>query len=169
MLVAPRVAVSFGRLVPLAEQDRKRWNTVMITEGISILQNALARDRPGEYQVQAAIAALHADAPSAAETDWTQIVEWYDELMALTASEVVRLNRAVAVGEADGARAGLAALAQVDPGVPRCAAVSAYLHERAGERKRAADEYAEAARRATSAAERDHLSRQAARLRAEKT
>jgi RNA polymerase sigma factor (sigma-70 family) len=165
---AARVTAS-GRLVPLAEQDRKRWNTVMITEGISILQNALARDRPGEYQVQAAIAALHADAPSAAETDWTQIVEWYDELMALTASEVVRLNRAVAVGEADGARAGLAALAQVDPGVPRCAAVSAYLHERAGERKRAADEYAEAARRATSAAERDHLSRQAARLRAEKT
>ena len=92
-------------------------------------------------------------------------MEWYDELVALTASDVVRLNRAVAIGEADGARAGLAALAQVDPSVPRYAAVSAYLHERSGEPDRAADEYADAARRATSEAERDHLNRQAARLR----
>jgi RNA polymerase sigma factor (sigma-70 family) len=155
-----------GRLVPLAEQDRDAWDTVMITEGVAILQSALARDRLGEYQAQAAIAALHADARTAAETDWTQIVEWYDELVHLTPSAVVRLNRAVAVGEADGPRAGLAALADVDPGVPRHTAVSAYLHERAGERDAAAAEYAEAARQATSEAERDHLSRAAARLRA---
>ena len=71
-------------------------------EGVKVLQAALARDRLGEFQAQAAIAALHADAPTAEETDWVQIVEWYDELARLTESPVVRLNRAVAVGEADG-------------------------------------------------------------------
>ncbi len=90
-----------GGLVPLAEQDRRRWDTSVIAEGVEILQAALARDRLGEFQVQAAIAALHADAPAAAETDWVQILEWYDELVRLTDSPVVRLNRAVAVGEAD--------------------------------------------------------------------
>ncbi|PVZ15016.1 RNA polymerase sigma factor [Actinomycetospora cinnamomea] len=154
-----------GRLVPLAEQDRSRWDTGLIAEGVAILQAALARDRLGDYQAQAAIAALHADAPSAAETDWVQIVEWYDELLRLTESPVVRLNRAVAVGEADGAHAGLAALAEVDPGVPRHAAASAYLHERAGDLERAADLYAEASRAATSVPERDHLTREAARVR----
>ena len=101
-----------GSLVPLAEQDRARWDTAAIAEGVAILQAALARDRLGEFQAQAAIAALHADAPTADETDWVQIVQWYDELVRLTGSPVVRLNRAVAVGEADGARAGLAALAE---------------------------------------------------------
>ncbi|MEV6709814.1 RNA polymerase sigma factor [Micromonospora wenchangensis] len=155
-----------GGLVPLAEQDRSRWDTGAIAEGVRILQAALARDRLGEFQAQAAIAALHADAPVAAETDWVQIVEWYDELVRLTDSPVVRLNRAVAVGEADGARAGLAALAAVDPAVPRHAAVTAYLHERAGDPVTAARWYAEAARRAAHLAERDHLVRQAARLNA---
>ncbi|GAA1219522.1 RNA polymerase sigma factor [Prauserella alba] len=154
-----------GRLVPLAEQDRRRWDTGLIAEGVEILQTALARDRLGEYQAQAAIAALHADAPAPAETDWPQIVEWYDELLRLTGSPVVQLNRAVAVGEADGPRAGLAALGEVDPGLPRHTAASAYLHERAGEIGRAADLYAEAARSATSVPERDHLIRRAARLR----
>src|SRR6201991_2640586 len=69
-----------GSLVPLAEQDRGQWNTGSIAEGVGILQAALARDRLGEFQAQAAIAALHADAPTAEETDWVQIVEWYDEL-----------------------------------------------------------------------------------------
>ncbi|MEV7270648.1 RNA polymerase sigma factor [Streptomyces bacillaris] len=153
-----------GSLVPLAEQDRGRWDTAAIAEGVRILQAALARDRLGEYQAQAAVAALHADAPTAAETDWVQIVEWYDELARLTPSPVVRLNRAVAVGEADGPRAGLAALAEVDGSLPRYAAVSAYLHERDGDRETAARLYAEAARKAQNAAERDHLTRQAARL-----
>src|SRR5699024_2155273 len=121
-------------------------------------------DRLGQYQAQAAVAALHADAPTAAETDWVQIVEWYDELLELTDTPVVRLNRAVAVGEADGPRAGLAALAEVDPGVPRHVAASAHLHERAGDLATAAGLYAAAARAATSTAERDHLVRQAARL-----
>ncbi|MFE2378159.1 RNA polymerase sigma factor [Streptomyces sp. NPDC059398] len=153
-----------GSLVPLAEQDRTRWDTRSIAEGVGILQAALARDRLGEFQAQAAIAALHADAPTAGETDWVQIVEWYDELAHLTDSPVVRLNRAVAVGEADGPRAGLAALRELDESLPRRSAVAAYLHERDGDTAEAARLYAEAARTASNLAERDHLTRQAARL-----
>lgn len=153
-----------GRLVPLAEQDRGRWDTTLIAEGVEVLQAALAQDRLGEFQAQAAIAALHADAPVAEETDWVQIVEWYDELLALTNSPVVRLNRAVAVGEADGPRAGLKALAELDDTLPRYSAVAAYLHERDGDRRTAAKLYAEAAGKASNLAEREHLTRQAARL-----
>jgi RNA polymerase sigma factor (sigma-70 family) len=153
-----------GSLVPLAEQDRTLWDTALITEGVELLQGALARDRLGEFQAQAAIAALHADARTAAETDWVQIVEWYDELVRLTGSPVARLNRAVAVGEADGPRAGLAALAELDPSLPRYTAVAAYLRERDGNPEEAARLYAEAARAAANLQERDHLTRQAARL-----
>ena len=155
-----------GRLIPLGEQDRSLWNIDLIAEGIAVLQVALGRDRVGEFQAQAAIAALHADARSAQDTDWPQIVGWYDELVRLTDSPVARLNRAVAVGEADGPRAGLAALAELDPGLPRYAAVAAYLHERDGELATAARLYGDAARSATSVAERDHLTRQGARLNA---
>jgi RNA polymerase sigma factor (sigma-70 family) len=153
-----------GTLVPLADQDRSLWDTALIEEGVAVLQAALARQRRGEYQLQAAIAALHADAPSAEETDWVQVVQWYDELLALTGSPVVRLNRAVAVGEADGPRAGLAALAEVDADLPRHRAASAYLHERAGDPATAARLYAEAAELATNLPERTHLTREAARL-----
>jgi len=153
-----------GSLVPLAEQDRSRWDTRLIAEGVDILQAALASDNLGEFQAQAAIAALHADAPIADETDWVQIVEWYDELVRLTDSPVARLNRAVAVGEADGPQAGLAALAELDPALPRYTAVAAYLHERSGDPETAARLYAHAADSASSVAERDHLTRQAARL-----
>ena len=100
------------------------------------------------------------------ETDWVQIVEWYDELVRLTDNPVVRVNRAVAVGEADGPQAGLTALAEVDRSIARYAAVEAYLRERAGELALAARLYADAARAATNRAERDHLTRQAARLHA---
>ncbi len=155
-----------GSLVTLRDQDRSTWDTVLIAEGVAVLQAALARDRLGEYQAQAAIAALHADAPRAAETDWVQIVEWYDELLLLTDSRVARLNRVVAVGEADGARAGLGALAEVDTTVPRYTAVAAYLHEKDGDTVAAARLYAEAARVAPNTAERDHLTREAARLNA---
>ena len=153
-----------GSLVPLAEQDRARWDTSLIAEGVEILQSALARDRLGEFQAQGAIAALHADAPRAEETDWVQIVSWYDELLRLTGSPIAALNRAVAVGEADGAKAGLAALAGVDPGLPRYTAASAYLHEKAGDLPAAARLYTDAARSAPNLAERHHLTRQAARL-----
>jgi predicted RNA polymerase sigma factor len=118
------------------------------------------------YSGDVDLAALHADAPAAAETDWVQIVEWYDELARLTGSPVVRLNRAVAVGEADGPRAGLEALAALDDSLPRYTAVAAYLHERDGDRAAAARLYAEAARKAPTLAERDYLTRQAARLNA---
>jgi RNA polymerase sigma factor (sigma-70 family) len=156
-----------GSLVPLAEQDRGLWDTRQIAEGVEVLQAALARDRLGEFQAQAAVAALHADARTTAETDWVQIVEWYDELVRLTDSPVAGLNRAVAVGEADGPRAGLAALSGLDPALPRYTAVAAYLHERDGDRLTAARLYAEAARSAPDLPERDHLTRQAARLNAE--
>ncbi|WP_137874450.1 DUF6596 domain-containing protein [Rhodococcus sp. Q] len=160
-----RIAMD-GSLIPLAEQDRSRWDTASIAEGVAVLQSVLVRDRLGEFQAQAAIAALHADAPTVDETDWVQIVEWYDELVRLTDSPVVRLNRAVAVGEAEGPRAGLAALAELDESLPRHAAVAAYLREQDGDLAAAAVLYAEAAAKATSLAERDHLTRQAARLHA---
>ncbi|HEX5118572.1 MAG TPA: DUF6596 domain-containing protein [Pseudonocardiaceae bacterium] len=156
-----------GSLVPLASQDRARWDTSLIAEGVQILQAALARDQLGEFQAQAAIAALHADARVAEETDWVQIVEWYDELVRLTDSPVVLLNRAVAVGEADGPRAGLTALGPLDHSLPRYAAVAAYLHERDGDLATAARLYTEAAHQAANLAERDHLTRQAARLNAQ--
>src|SRR5581483_3178065 len=133
-----------------AEQDRGQWDTKLIAEGVAILQAALARDQLGEFQAQAAIAALHADAPTAEETDWGQIADWYDELVRLTDSPVIRLNRAVAVGEAHGPRAGLQMLATLDDDLPRYAAVAAYLHERDGNPVVAAQLYAEAAHKASN-------------------
>jgi RNA polymerase sigma factor (sigma-70 family) len=153
-----------GALIPLAEQDRTRWNRDLIAEGVDLIQTALVRDALGPYQAQAAIAALHADARTVEETDWVQIVEWYDELLGLTDSPVVRLNRAVAVGQADGPRAGLAALADVDREVPRYLAAAAFLHEQDGDLVTAAKLYVEAAAGAPNLAERDHLTRSAARL-----
>ncbi|WP_375483652.1 RNA polymerase sigma factor [uncultured Jatrophihabitans sp.] len=158
-----------GRVITLDRQDRTRWHRDEIAEGVAILQAALAEDALGAYQVQAAIAALHDDAPRAAETDWTQILQWYDELQRLRPGDpVVALNRAVAVGEADGPQAGLAATAGLDDALAhnhRLAAVRAYLHERSGDSVRAAQVYGQAANAATNVEERDHLALQAARLR----
>ncbi|GAA4711313.1 RNA polymerase sigma factor, sigma-70 family [Promicromonospora umidemergens] len=154
-----------GELVPLDQQDRSRWDTDMVAEGVDVLQDALARDRLGQYQAQAAIAALHDDAPTAQETDWSQILQWYDELARLTDNPVVALNRAVAVGQVDGPRAGLAVLNGIDPGLARWDAVAAHLYERADETAEAIRHYTVAADRATSSAERNHLIKQAARLR----
>lgn len=152
-------------LIPLAEQDRTRWDARAIAEGVAILQAALARDQLGEYQAQAAIAALHADAASTAETDWVQIVEWYDELLALHDNPVARLGRAVAVGHAVGPHAGLAALVDLPESLPRRTAAQAYLHEHAGDTGEAAGLYGRAATEATSVAERRYLARKAAELR----
>ncbi|PWH05452.1 RNA polymerase subunit sigma-24 [Brachybacterium endophyticum] len=154
-----------GALVPLAQQDRALWDGTAIREAVGILQGALARDALGPYQVQAAIAALHADAPSASQTDWVQILEWYDELMLLAPSPVVALNRVVALGEADGPRAALLELDTIPSSVPRRTATEAHLRERTGELETAAGLYAQAAREADTVPERDHLMRQAARLR----
>ena len=157
-----------GALVPLDEQDRTLWDGAAIAEGVAILQNALARDRRGEYQIQAAIAALHDDAASAAETDWPQILEWYDELVALTDNPAAALSRAVAVGEVDGPLAGLRALEGLDEQLPehhRLDAVRGHLHERAGNVPAAIECFARAASGARNLAERDHLMLRAARLR----
>jgi RNA polymerase sigma-70 factor (ECF subfamily) len=102
-----------GRPVPLADQDRGRWDRELIAEGVALLDAAMARRSPGPYQLQAAIAALHAEAPGFAETDWAQIALLYGELARRAASPVVEVNRAVAVGMADGPRAGLAILEPV--------------------------------------------------------
>jgi RNA polymerase sigma factor (sigma-70 family) len=154
-------------VVPLAEQDRSLWDTGMIAEGVDLLQHALAMDRIGEYQAQAAIAALHDDAAAAEETDWPQILEWYDELARLTpGSPVVALNRAVAVGHVDGPLAGLRLVEALDPALSRRDAVAAYLHERAGNRAEAARLYKAAAQATVIRAEHTHLLRQAARLNA---
>ena len=155
-----------GMTVPLDEQDRSRWDSAMITDGVRILTAALAGEQHGEYQVQAAIAALHDDAASADETDWSQILEWYDELIELTGNPLAELSRAVAVGEVDGPLAGLRAVEAVEPRLNdyhRLYAVQAHLHERAGNRERAAELFALAARGSTSTAERDHLLKRAAR------
>jgi RNA polymerase sigma factor (sigma-70 family) len=157
-----------GAIVPLDEQDRGRWHHGEIAEGVRILTGALARERHGEYQVQAAIAALHDDAASAEETDWPQILAWYDELVALTDNPLAALSRAVAVGEVDGPLAGLRALDGLDDALGehhRLHAVRAHLLERAGDHDRAVELYLRAARRTTIVAERDHLTKLAARAR----
>ncbi|MEU2200339.1 DUF6596 domain-containing protein [Isoptericola sp. NPDC019482] len=155
-----------GELVPLDRQDRSLWDTAAIAEAVALLQRALARDRLGPYQAQAAIAALHDDAATAEETDWPQVLEWYDELVRLEPrNPVVELNRAVAVGHVDGPLAGLRLVEALPPDVPRRDAAAAYLHERAGDLAEAARRYALAADAATSTAERTHLTTQAARVR----
>src|SRR5215831_14252500 len=163
-----------GRIVTLDRQDRALWDTREIAEGVSVLQSALAVGRPGRYQIEAAIAALHDDAASADETDWPQILAWYDDLVALTDDPVRQdpaavLGRAVAVGHVLGAAAGLREtdrLREVIGERHRWHAVRGYLYELSGDLPAAATAYAEAARRATDIAERDHLIRQAARMRA---
>jgi RNA polymerase sigma-70 factor, ECF subfamily len=105
-----------GTLLTMAEQDRALWDRGLITEGQAIVRACLRRNQPGPYQVQAAINAVHSDAPSAADTDWRQILQLYDQLMALTPTPVVALNRAVAVAEVDGPQAGLAVIEGLDLG-----------------------------------------------------
>ena len=159
-----------GRLVTLDEQDRSLWHTDEIAEGVRWVSAALARERPGEYQVQAAIAALHDDAPSAAETDWVQLLAWYDDLVGLTGDNpLVALNRAVVVGQVDGPLAGLRALESLEEplrGHHRLDAVRGHLLERAGRTEEAVTAYVAAAHGTASTAERDHLTRRAASLRA---
>ena len=163
-----------GRIVTLDRQDRGRWDTREIAEGVRVLQSVLALERPGRYQVEAAIAALHDDAASPAETDWPQILAWYDDLVALTDDPVHQdpaavLGRAVAVGHVLGAAAGLREtdrLREVLGDRHRWHAVRGHLHELDGDLPAAGAAYTEAARRATDVAERDHLVRQAARARA---
>ncbi|MFC8190171.1 RNA polymerase sigma factor [Cellulomonas sp. NPDC057328] len=158
-----------GEPVLLADQDRTRWDADLVAEGTALLTDALRR-RPGRYAVQAAIAAVHAEAPTWERTDWTEVVGLYDVLLRLWPSPVVALNRAVAVGQRDGAAAGLAALAPLldDPALATYAylgAARADLLRRLGRWREAADAYAEALALTDNAAERAFLARRLAEVR----
>ncbi len=158
-----------GRIVPLDRQDRSLWDTAEIAEGVRLLQAALAMERPGRYQIEAAIAALHDDAAGADETDWVQILDWYDDLVAIEDDPAAVLGRSVALGHVHGAAAGLGEtdrLRGVLDDQYRWHAVRGYLYELGGNLPAAADAYAEAARLSSAVPERDHLIRQAARARA---
>jgi RNA polymerase sigma-70 factor (ECF subfamily) len=159
-----------GELLPLAEQDRGRWDRGLIAEGQSIVRECLRRNQPGPYQIQAAINAVHSDAPTAATTDWSQILQLYDQLMACAPSPVVALNRAVAVAETAGAAA---ALAIVD-GLPLDDydlhhAVRADLLRRLDRRVEAARAYEQAIARTQNRAECRFLEQALERLRSDRT
>ncbi|NUR91367.1 MAG: sigma-70 family RNA polymerase sigma factor [Nonomuraea sp.] len=149
-----------GELVRLADQDRSSWDRALIEEGQEIVRWCLRRDRPGPYQVQAAINAVHADAASAADTDWRQIVQLYDLLLAFTPTPVVALHRAVAVAEVEGPAAGLALVEGLDlEGYYLTHAVRADLLRRLGRDTEAARAYDEAISRTGNEVEREFLRR----------
>jgi RNA polymerase sigma-70 factor (ECF subfamily) len=157
-----------GTMVRLADQDRSRWNQALIIEGHQLVRACLRRDQPGPFQIQAAIAAVHADAPIAEATDWSQIIALYDELYSLRPHPVVALNRSVAVAELHGPAKGLAALTAIDAGTldtyqPYHAA-RADLLARAGRRHEALGAYDRAIELTTNAVERAFLVRQRAAL-----
>jgi RNA polymerase sigma-70 factor, ECF subfamily len=153
-----------GRAVPLAAQERQRWDRALTAEGTGVLDAAMARRTPGPYQLQAAIAAVHAQAESFQRTDWPQIAALYGALARMSPSPVIEINRAVAVGMADGPRAGLAVLEPVLAdgalaGYGPLHAAHADLLERAGEAAEAAAAWARAARATPNAALRGELHR----------
>jgi RNA polymerase sigma factor (sigma-70 family) len=158
-----------GELIPLDEQDRTLWDRRAIAEGVALASAALSRGSVGEYQVQAAIAAVHNEAERAEATDWPQIRALYGELMRLTESPLVALNHAIAAAMVDGPHAGLALLAPLEDdrrlrGSHRLDAVRAHLLERAGEPRAALALYRAAAAKTTSIPERNYLLRRAARV-----
>ncbi|MBY8879387.1 RNA polymerase sigma factor [Actinacidiphila acidipaludis] len=149
-----------GGLVLLADQDRSRWDAALVAEGQELVRRCLRRGRPGPYQIQAAINAVHSDAPSAAATDWPQIVVLYDQLAAITPSPVVALHRAVAVAEVEGPAAGLALVDALGPeltGYHLSYAIRADLLRRLGRDTEAADAYEAALACTGNAAEQDFL------------
>ncbi|MGH3902888.1 MAG: RNA polymerase sigma factor [Pseudonocardiaceae bacterium] len=149
-----------GALVLLADQDRSRWDRGLIAEGHALVRHCLQRGRPGPYQVQAAINAVHADAPSAAATDWGQILQLYDQLLILAPSPVVALHRAVAVAEGEGPAAALALLDGISLEEHHLFhAIRADLLRRLGRDAEAAPAYEAAIARTANAAERDFLQR----------
>lgn len=150
-----------GSLVRLAEQDRTRWDHEMIAEGLLLVRECVHRNQPGPYQIQAAINAVHTSAVSAQETDWPQIVQLYDQLLAITSSPIVALHRAVAVAEVSGPQAGLELIEQCDlKDYYLYHAIRADLLRRDGRYAEARDAYDSAIARADNAAEREFLKRQ---------
>ncbi|EYF05564.1 RNA polymerase sigma factor [Chondromyces apiculatus] len=151
-----------GEIIPLDEQDRALWNRDAITEGVALISATLSRGAVGPYQLQAAIAAVHDEAPRAEDTDWPQILALYDLLQRMSDNPMVTLNHAVATAMVQGPAAGLACLDAIadDPRLRdhhRLDAVRAHLFERLGDRDRAAAHYRRAADRATSIPERNYL------------
>jgi RNA polymerase sigma-70 factor, ECF subfamily len=149
-----------GGLVRLADQDRRQWDRALIGEGQALVRRCLARDEPGPYQIQAAINAVHSDAPTAADTDWRQIVALYDQLMIVAPTPVAALNRAVAVAEVEGPRAALTIVDGLD--LDRYYlfhAIRADLLRRLGRSSEAARAYDAAIERCDNAAERGFLLR----------
>ncbi|MEV4318781.1 DUF6596 domain-containing protein [Actinocrispum sp. NPDC049592] len=161
----PARTLADGSLVPLAEQDRSRWDADLIAEGVALITATLEGGSVGPYQLQAAIAAVHAEAPAAADTDWPQILALYDVLLRLSPGPMVELNRIVAVAEVHGAAAALAQLdaASLDDH-HRVPAVRAHLLDLQGKKAAARAEYEAAARATLSIPERRYLSARAARL-----
>jgi RNA polymerase sigma factor (sigma-70 family) len=158
-----------GELVPMAEQDRSRWDAAAIAEGVALITAALPRGATGPYQLQAAIAAVHDEAPSAEATDWPQIMALYEVLLRVSDNPVVSLNNAVAVAMVRGPQAGLDLLAGLEADERISAghqlpAVRGHLLELAGDPAAARDCYQAAARRATSLPQQRYLQARAARL-----
>ncbi|WP_395362619.1 RNA polymerase sigma factor [Streptomyces sp. YH02] len=158
-----------GELVPLAEQDRGRWDGRLVAEGVELISRTLPRGQVGPYQLQAAIAAVHDEAETAGATDWPQILALYELLERTGPNPMVTLNRAVAVAMVEGPAAGLTLLDELarDRRLARhhrLLATRAHLLELLGEKETAAEAYREAARRTTSAPERRHLTERARRL-----
>ncbi|WP_337170215.1 DUF6596 domain-containing protein [Gemmatimonas aurantiaca] len=159
-----------GELIPLDEQDRTRWNRTDIAEGIRLVEQALTSDAAGPYGIQAAIAALHAEAPDTATTDWAQILALYTVLEHMTGNPMVSLNRTIAVAMVDGPHAALSLLDTVAQNAQladhhRVDAVRAHFHDMMGNHERAAHHYRLAAERTTSLPERHHLIAKAQRAR----
>jgi RNA polymerase sigma-70 factor, ECF subfamily len=149
-----------GELVRLADQDRDRWDRDLIAEGQAIVRACLRRNQPGPYQIQAAINAVHSDAPVAAGTDWAQILKLYDQLLAIAPNPVVRLNRAVAVAEVHGPEEALAIVDGLDlAGYHLYHTIRADLLRRLGRQAEATREYEAAIAGTANAAERDFLER----------
>ncbi|MFF9242308.1 RNA polymerase sigma factor [Streptomyces sp. NPDC014801] len=149
-----------GALIPLPEQDRSRWDRALVVEGQELVRRCLRRGRPGPYQIQAAINAVHSDAPTAQDTDWDQILQLYDHLMALTPSPVVALNRAVAVAETEGPGPALVLVDALDlDGYYVLHAVRAELLRRLGRTAEAVEAYDRALALDPGPAERGHLER----------
>jgi predicted RNA polymerase sigma factor len=164
----PARADAAGELITLDDQDRTLWDRELVAEGVAVLNDAMGKGPVGEYRIQAAIAALHDQAPTAEDTDWPQILALYGVLEQISGNPVVRLNRAVAAAMADGPAAGLALLDEVEEplrGHYRLHAVRAHLLELTGDTEGALADYRAAAARTTSLPEQRYLTTRAAQLR----
>ncbi len=160
-----------GELIPLDEQDRTLWNPAFIAEGVALVSHALSRQSPGFYQLQAAIAAIHDEAASMEQTDWRQILAFYDLMMRISDNPMVALNHAIALAMVAGPGAGLQRLQRLDhdariAGHYRLDAVRAHLYQMSGDQQRAIEHYHAAAERTNSTPERNYLITKAARLKA---